>query len=69
MLRKHADTRYGHWYQRPNKGEQQHGVENIGVENIEVKATGMSPFFILSLEAVKIAVTSLISFPKCLDHK
>lgn len=69
VLRKPTETRYGHRYQRPTKAEQQHGVENIGVENIELKATGMSPFFILSLEAAKIAVTSLISFPRCLGHK
>lgn len=56
-------------YQRQTKAEQQHCVENIGVENIKLTATGTSPLFILNLETAKIAVTSLISFPRYLVHK
>lgn len=56
---------YGvHQYQRQTRAERQHRVENIALT-----ATGMSPLFILSLEAAKIAVTPLISFPRYLVHK
>lgn len=68
---KPTETRHGHvhQYQRQTKAEQQHCMENIDVENIKLAATGTSPLFILSLETAKIAVTSLISFPRYVVHK